>query len=275
MTQIPMNPTYSEEQLVALKNLSTAIRNSQGYGGLPSEVKLIDAKKGSFEGCVRNLIALHKLKADKAWFGDRDLREFRLQAYIASKLHYIHCVEVEPRNLTQEWVYFYGLFSNHEPLIRWMMGLEPSTPHGINIVSNPEDAYFRHWQMTLALRRDWKLVAERAKLFLLNVPPKQKKMAIDQRFYLALAQGHREGMLVTLNELVSPKLAKVRNNVFEMAFARSFIAYHASMYAKIAWRAGYEITVDSSLIPADWLPSDPLDDYRDPYEFMRKYTISH
>jgi hypothetical protein len=51
------------------------------------------------------------------------------------------------------------------------------------------------------------------------------------------------------------------------------IANHATLYAKIAWRHGHELAVDTPMIPKEWLPVQPLAAYEDPYEFMRAYEI--
>ena len=80
-------------------------------------------------------------------------------------------------------------------------------------------------------------------------------------------------MQATLEELISPKVAKIRNKVFELAFPSEFISSYATLYAKIARRHGYEIKLNTPLIPQEWLPVAALPGYEDPYEFMRKYVI--
>ncbi|MFZ6774926.1 Imm49 family immunity protein [Undibacterium sp. SXout7W] len=265
--------SYTEEQKRVLENLAAGIKNDEEENGAPIAAQYISEGKGSFDGCIRNLRSLHSYKAIYAWFAKYNLEEFKLQASISNKLHYIHCVEVEPRGMTKEADYFLGLLSDYEPMIRWMMELQPGSAQGIKWINNPKEHFFRHWQMTLAVRGDWTALRQRAELFLSDVPTKMKKFAVDQRFYLALSQGDQAGMQVALEELVSPKVAKVRNEVFELAFPSAFISCYATMYAKIAWRHGYQVKLDTPLIPAEWLPVSPLDTYPDPYEFMQKYVI--
>jgi Immunity protein 49 len=268
-----MNPNYTPAQLKTLENLAISIGNSQGDGPIPRGVQYINEGKGSFSGCLRGLNSFHNLKTNHAWFADHNLAEFKLQAYITSKLHYIHCVEVEPQGLTSEEEYFFGLFSDYEPLIRWMMGLQPSSASLVKYIHNPKDAMFRNWQMTLALRGDWQSLRERAELFLQDVPPKMKKFAVDQHFYMALSHGDLPAMQTALEELISPKVAKIRNPVFGLAFPSEFISSYATLYAKIARRHGYEINLNTPLIPQEWLPVAALPSYEDPYEFMRKFVI--
>jgi len=78
-------------------------------------------------------------------------------------------------------------------------------------------------------------------------------------------------MEAVLNELTSPKVARVRN--FEPAFGltENLIATHATIYAKIAWRHGYEVEVDSPWVPKEWLPIAPVASYEDPWPFMQSF----
>ena len=41
------------------------------------------------------------------------------------------------------------------------------------------------------------------------------------------------------------------------------------IYAKIAWRSGYEVEVDLPCIPKEWLPVTPLDNYDEHYDFLK------
>lgn len=268
-----MEENYSIEQLQVLANLAASIKNITGEDELPIDARYINEGKGSFNGCLRNLHGLHALKFSHAWFAHHDLEEFKLQAFITSKLHYIQFVEVEPQGMTLENEYFYALLSDHEPIIRWMMSLEPVSPASLNIINNPNQHFYRQWQMTLALRGDWKTLRERAELFLSNIPPKMKKWAIDMQFYLALSKGEKSGIEEVLGEFLSDKVAKIRNKVFELAFPSAFISSYATMYAKIARRHGHQIQFGDPLIPEEWLPVSPLPSYPDPYHFMYKYEI--
>jgi hypothetical protein len=114
-------------------------------------------------------------------------------------------------------------------------------------------------------------LAERAEHFLQAIPPKMKSYAVDQRFYLALAKGNPGAMQEALTELTSPKVNEVRRNRLDFAFSDPFIATLATMYAKIAWRHGFRIEVETPLIPKEWLPVTPLNNYEDAYPFMREY----
>ncbi|CAG2271366.1 hypothetical protein BCCR75502_01618 [Burkholderia sola] len=80
-------------------------------------------------------------------------------------------------------------------------------------------------------------------------------------------------MEATLQELTSPKVAKVRNAEHAFGFTEKLIGTHAVIYAKIAWRHGLRVRVDTPWIPEEWLPIEPLDNYLDPYEFMGNFKV--
>ena len=100
-----------------------------------------------------------------------------------------------------------------------------------------------------------------------------KKYLIDHRFYLALARDDKPSMETVLSELTSRKIARVRNNEQAFGFTHFFIGTHAVIYAKIAWRHGYKVQVDTPFIPAAGLPIAPVPAYHDPYPFMQAFAI--
>jgi hypothetical protein len=267
-----VDSNYSNEQIEFLNKRREFIKTLSGDALLPDEVSYIDEGKGSFAGCVGNLGILHREKADYAWFANHDLQDFKLQSYIATKLKFIRCKHVGEEGLMYEHEYFYALLSDYEPSIQWMSS-QPLSTLTQKRVNNPAQEEYRSYQMTLALKGDWKQLAQRAEMFLSNPPAKMKKYVPDQSFYLALANGSKEGMEAALAEMTAPKVALKRNGDFHFAFAGQFIACFATLYAKIACRQGHTIELDTPFIPNEWLPVSPLEEYPDPYEFMRRYTV--
>lgn len=259
------------EQATILENLIHVVQNWPKVEGFPVEVSMIDRKEGSFDGCLRNLRSFHQTMAAIAWFTDRSLVNLKQEAWIASKLSYIHDKEVEPRGMFPEERCLFGVLSDYEPVVQWLIRPHTFSSSGMRILNNVNDAYFRHYQVTLALRGDWAQLAQRAELFLRQEPSRMKKFAADQRFYLALAHGDQAGMLSALDELSAPKLVKARQE--SLTPFNWVIANHATLYAKIAWRHGHELQVDTPMIPCEWLPVKPLTRYEDPYDFMRPYVV--
>lgn len=192
---------------------------------------------------------MHRAQSIIAWFGDHDLAAFKQHSYVAGKLMYIREKEADELGMTREQDYFHILMSDYAPLLDYFARTTHASAS--SRMSNPKEHLFRHYQMTLALRREWEELARRAQEQLDAKPKGLARFMVDQRFYLALARGDKAGMEEALTELTSPKMAKVRNDQLEFGFTHFFIGTHATMYAKIAWRAGYEVEVDTPYIPKE------------------------
>lgn len=268
-----MLPHYTPEQIAFLHERKKRIDGWEYVGQVPRQVALIDRGEGSFTGCLSNLKMLHEEIADCAWFANQDLATFKLHSYVVAKLMYMIDKTTGEEGVLHEGTWFYPLLSDHEPLIRYWLSFHPESTFFKRRVTNPNQNEYRYYQLTLALRGQWDELGSRAEVFLQDMPAKMKKYAPDMRFYLALAQQDKVGMEAALAELTSPKVAKVRNEVFELVVASQFVSPFACLYAKTARRHGFDLGIDSVLIPREWLPVSPLATYSDPYDFMRKWCI--
>ena len=83
--------------------------------------------------------------------------------------------------------------------------------------------------------------------------------------------GDISGMESALAEMVTPRQIRWRNG--HEGYTGWFIVIEAVIYAKIAWRHGFEVDIDTPWIPAEWLPVLPLSRYDDPYDFMQSFDI--
>ena len=268
-----MLPHYTPDQIAFLKERKDRIDEWEFVGSVPRQVALIDRGEGSFDGCLSNLKRLHAEIANYAWFADQDLATLKLHSYIVSKFMYMIAKTTGEEGVMHEAEYYYALLSDYEPVIRWMMSQPPHSKLFKQRMENPSQNEYRYYQLTLALNGQWDELGRKADSFLRELPAKMKKYAPDMRFYLALARQDKAGMEAALAELTSPKVAKVRNEVFELVVASQFVSPFACIYAKVASRHGYQLDVDTELIPKPWLPIAPLKEYPDPYEFMRKWSI--
>lgn len=265
---------YTAEQIAYIQERKERIDQWDRAGDLPSEVDLIDKGEGSFNGCIGGLLMLHREIANHAWFAEQDLATFKLHSYIVAKLMYIRAKTEGIHEVLPEPSWFYPLLSDYEPIIGWAMSFELESNFYKRRAANPNQHTYHWYQMTLALNGRWEELTTRAEIFLQAPPSAMKKFAPDMRFYLALARQDKSGMESALAELTSPKVAKVRNDVFELTVASKFVSPFACVYAKVASRHGYTLDIDTVLIPKPWLPVSPLSVYADPYDFMRKWTIS-
>ena len=100
-----------------------------------------------------------------------------------------------------------------------------------------------------------------------NLPKKEEGMKDDYEFYKALLAGNKAKIEEMLERLVSPKIHKKRN---DSPILSQYVSLPALGYAKLAWRKGIEVEVNSPLIPKELLPIQPLDKYEIPYDFLKE-----
>ena len=104
-------------------------------------------------------------------------------------------------------------------------------------------------------------------LTLPKLPKNQQELKIDYEFYKALLSKDKSKCEELLEQLVSPKIHKKRN---DNAVLNKYVSQPALGYAKLAWRQGLEVEVNSPLVPKEILPIEPLDNYEIPYDFLKK-----
>jgi len=91
-------------------------------------------------------------------------------------------------------------------------------------------------------------------------------MQDDYEFYKALHSCDKGKIEEVLEKLVSSKIHKKRN---DNPILNQYVSLPALGYAKLAWRKGIEVEVNSPLVPKELLPIQPLDSYEIPYEFLK------
>ncbi|MBU2950785.1 immunity 49 family protein [Tamlana agarivorans] len=103
-------------------------------------------------------------------------------------------------------------------------------------------------------------------LTLPKLPKNQQEFKIDYEFYKALLNKDKSKCEELLEQLVSTKIHKKRN---DNAVLNKYVSQPALGYAKLAWRQSLEVEVNSPLIPKEILPIEPLDNYEIPYDFLK------
>lgn len=235
---------------------------------------LIAKGQGSFSGCLRSIHQVSEAKTMIAWFRDHDLVAHKQWAYMTAKLRRM-IKQLEPSSWFPAYEHLLPLLSDHPGLVSWYS--QHRAPYmtrlGIKDKDNPKQPAFHGYQALLALNGQWDELRERCERILSMDLKRDRKYLIDHRFYLALAKGDKPGMESVLAELCSPKIARVRNVELAFGFTENFIATHATIYAKIAWRHGFELEIGTPWIPREWLPVQPLAHYEDPWPFMQAFDL--
>ncbi|WP_175948506.1 Imm49 family immunity protein [Burkholderia pyrrocinia] len=232
--------------------------------------KMVEDNEGDPYACIQGLRGQATAASLVSWFRDHSLSDFKKWCYVAGKLDYI-LFKREPRRWYPAYLLLMPLLSDNERLIQWLTQSDQLAD--VARAHQPAAPEFHGYQALVALRGDWKLLEERSLQAIGHSSAKMQKYEIDHHFYLALARHDVPGMEAVLQKLVSPKTAKARNVEPEFGFTEKLIGTHAVIYAKIAWRHGFEVKVDTPWIPQEWLPIAPLAHYTDPYNFMKQYEI--
>ena len=210
-----------------------------------------------------------------SYFRDSNIYEMKHWFYLSAKARIMWVHETLSPISAEDllWV----LASDSEELIAWWCGNRqhydsPTHPDKKTIVTSHE---FARLQAHRALIQDWDALASdcrralaQPELFKKELRP---RLGIFQ-FWLSLATGDKDGMHSYLLELCTPK-QRYRSYQFESGLSNNFIVSMATLYAKLAWRAGYELELDTPWIPKEWLPVQPLTRYEEPWPFMQSFDI--
>lgn len=236
---------------------------------LDTAVHLITHNQGNVNACLFDLSCHAVGSAVLAWFRREDLAATRQWLYTAARLdqmQYRRSVDTMGPGAKMMQL-MHALVSNHAGLIQWFANCD-----AVYDLKRAEDVRtwdFMAYQALLALRGDWDRLARRsaAAVDYLRATKSKAKYASDQEFFLALAHQDVPGMEAALERLMHPKLVRSRNKD-ESSYTEDLISRPAVVYAKIAWHHGHEVKVNSPLVPATWLPMDPLPRYEETYAFL-------
>lgn len=237
-------------------------------------IHLLEAGEGVRKNCLSSAAKYAIAHALTAYFQQQDLPGFKQWASVAAKLLIMREHEAPYSFNFEEWLW--PLLSDNEELISWMSqhrlyGIDPAQPGAEHKIDS--HAYARTIDLHL-IRGDMAAVIQACERALAE-PEKFAKMKgrlQHFRFFLALAQGNRAEMATILHDMCSRK-QRSRSFQFELPLTAYFIVSYATLLAKLAYRHGYELEIDTPWIPRDWLPVQALPRYEDPWPFMQRFDI--
>jgi hypothetical protein len=240
-----------------------------GYSAKDEIVQNIVHGRGNPSACVGTLSGHAQASAIFSWFGIHDLHAMKQWFYVAAKLDqlYYRMEENDPEIGRGYPELFKSILSDHEALIDWFAHYDLA--YDMKRVENHKTHDFWAYQVNVALLGDWPRLIKRCEK-IINDPPRgsrEQKYLVDHHFFLTLAHGDIEGMQSVLQEIVSPKAIQARLD-YESGYTADLISTPAVVYAKIAWRHGYKVKIDSPYIPVEWLPVEPLNKYDPHYSFL-------
>lgn len=204
-----------------------------------------------------------------AWYELVDLELMKNWFYVSGALQkYEFLLQSDKMNFLPKTLDFMrALVSDNASLITWFCNCREIFDE--KRIQSTTTADFLAYQIILAVQGDFPQLTERCLKFKAQ-PPKGAKQTflLDNEFFIALANGDIAGMEATLMELTSPSSIKKRLSS-ESGYSEGLISTYGVIYAKIAWRHGYEVRVDTPYIPVEWLPVTPLTNYNPIYSFLK------
>ena len=203
-------------------------------------------------------------KAMLSWFQDRDLVAARSWFHVSASLDQ-RLFREEPDTAEPGAKFFQllkPLVSNDDALVRWFATFEVT--YDPVRVENRRLQDFWAYQGVLCIRGEWDRVIRRSQEAIQAQDIFAKAYLPDFNFALALATGNVDGMENALREMTGPGSLKARQKD-DSGYATGLISTASVIYAKIAWRHGHKVSIDSPYIPLAWLECQPLATYADPY----------
>lgn len=260
------------------RGLDSLIRRSQPerQKKFQQGIDMLEAGTGSRSGCLLVLSSDCLARAMLPYFRDNDMANMKQWAYLAAKAQIMWEHETLNDYLTEDLLS--PLISDNEEVIEWYrrFSLPYELPKDVSggDKDDPKNWMFYRYQSWLALNARWDELGERCEriLAMQEQIKKDRSYLIDHRFYLSLAKGDKAGMTAVLLEKVTPKERKTRQ-LQQSGITWDLIDSYATLFAKLAWRAGYELELDTPWIPQEWLPVQPLQTYEEPWPFMQGFDI--
>lgn len=224
---------------------------------------------GNVSTCISRLSSHSLAGAMLSWFVDMNLTATRHWFYTAARLRQAVYKRTQDKlgPMGKAFELLPSLVSNHPGLIRWFGDCD--MVYDLERVEDVRTWDYLAYQAPLALRGDWKRLEQRSATALayLQTTKTKTNYAPDQAFFLALARHDLVAMEAALEQLTQPRLVQSRSND-ESGFTDDLIMRPAVIYAKIGWLHGHKIRVASPLVPAEWLPMEPLPRYEEVYPFL-------
>jgi len=259
------------------ESVAQGIAHIEGWTkyAIEKPLALLMSGEGSRSGCLRNLTLITEATALHKLFQDHDLHAIKQWAYVAAKLHIMLLHETNEVIGIEHLLW--PLVSDNEEVIDW----HASNPMFYESLDDPKKKEqitsheFARLQIWRALNRQWETLAVDCEKALAEPEAFSKHLRrglVTFEFLLALARGDRATMQNILLDKCTPK-QRSRSYQFESGLTNNFIVSYATLFAKLAWRSGYELELDTPWIPKEWLPVQPLPKYEDPWPFMKSFDI--
>ena len=234
-------------------------------------LKRIEEKNGDCQYCMRSLGRIYITVASKKLVVDKDIESFRKNIYVYSKLNLIG-TDTRAYLAWKKMNLFCILMSNNKDFLDFILRNFDIIGHEKEKYKKSEADFYLMRTILLAIRGNWEEVIARADFYSAN-PSKEtgfKYFPLEFGFLKALAEKNIEKMKENINAMLEPKVAR------QMMYDESIFFYlhvYVLLYLKIASYYGFDLEIESDIVPKELIDSKPAKEYPEPYEFMKKFDL--
>ncbi len=214
------------------------------------------------------------------WVQTQDLSEVKRLAFISAKAKRMGRQYAPGGGLAYGFYSaFEVLLSDHEEIIHWyawhvLPGIHGSKGRVPNYLQ-PNKSEFHSFNCRLALLGEFDWLDERSDKALEDGVKlgAGKSYRFDFLFFKALVAGDKNAMEENIQALLEGRVAYTRNNESTFGLQNKLVSSWGFMLAKIAYRHGYELDIDSPWLPKEWLPVKPTDNYSCGIDFIDDFEL--
>lgn len=261
---------YGKGKAQALSRIKHVRSHLDGGFDLAGYIANIETGRGDPVACADRLSSYAYAQGIEEWFGNSELDKMKNWFFIAECLHqYQYSLKSDKMNfLLKTFDFMAALVSDNEVLISRFCDNDDIVDS--KRVQSTTTADFVAYQIRLAVKGDFAQLRDRCARMIAHPPSGPKKrFMLDNEFFIALVEGDISKMESVLRELTTPASIKRRFDS-ENGYSEGLISTFGVIYAKIAWRHGYQVAIDTPYIPTEWLPVKPLAHYDAHYDFLKR-----
>ena len=234
-------------------------------------LKRIEEKRGNCLYCIKELGEIYEITASKALLVDKDIESFRKNIYVYSKLNLMG-TDTRAYLAWKKMNLFCVLMSNNKDFLDFILRTFDIIGHEKEKYKKSEADFYLMRTILLALKGDWEEVIKRADFYSAN-PSKEtgfKYFPLEFGFLKALAEKNIEKMKENINAMLEPKVARQMMHDESIFF---YLHVYVLLYLKIASYYGFDLEIESDIVPKELIDSKPAKEYPEPYEFMKKFDL--
>ena len=234
-------------------------------------LKRIEEKNGDCQYCMRSLGRIYITVASKEIVVDKDIESFRKNIYVYSKLNLMG-TDTRAYLAWKKMNLFCILMSNNKDFLDFILRNLDIIGHKKEKYKKSEADFYLMRTILLAIKGNWEEVIARADFYSAN-PSKEtgfKYFPLEFGFLRALAEKNVEKMKENINAMLEPKVAR------QMMYDESIFFYlhvYVLLYLKIASYYGFDLEIESNIVPKELIDNTPAKEYSEPYEFMKKFDL--